>query len=162
MEAMLAGHNDIVELLLQQPDIDINMSNGNGVTLDGGLTALGCSILGNNPTGLAMLLRQRSCPAPEPCNKHCGRNHLQWHKHKFAPYLKFAVSRGSMGCLVELLGRPEVDAEAVSMALVCAVAEGKVDCARELARFPGVNLQAKDSQGRSLEKVARKEKAIHS
>ena len=107
MWALVMEHNSVVNVLLQQPSLDINRiaSNGN--------TAIHWSCSCGNMTGLRMLLGD--------------------------PRLT-SVNAGSKGGFTPLM---------------VAVLKDKAEFVRELMRVEGVDLEARDGEGRSPEDLAR-------
>ena len=85
MVVLLCGHNSVVELLLQQPSLDINISDSYGDT------ALHYGCLRDNGTGLRMLLGD---PRLTSVNRrsHAGNTPLM-----------VAVIKGSVECVRELV-----------------------------------------------------------
>ena len=73
----------------------------------------------------------------------------------FACYKTF----GEAGLVRLLLARPSsltcLDSRDSITAIMAAVFSGIMDCFRELARLPGVNLETRNEQGLGLEEVAR-------
>ena len=110
MVAALKGHEAVVELLLQQPGLEVNLFDEE--------------------------FRQT--------------------------VLHLASTEGHTGIVRRLLAHPSltchnaVDSDGVSP-LMEAVWNNRVKCVRELVAVEGVDLETRDSQGRSLEEVAREE-----
>ena len=106
MWAVSNKHNSIVEFLLQYPGVDVNCRDTDG------WTALHYSVYSDNLEGLRLLLA------------HPGMRSLNTRAGAGTP-LMWAVLRGSLSCVRELVG------------------------------VEGVDLDTRDGQGRSLEEVAR-------
>ena len=91
MVLLLCGHNSLVELLLQQPSLDMNLSDRHGDT------ALHYGVLRDNVTGLRMLLGD---PRMNSVNKR---------SHTGNTALMVAVIKGSVECVRELVRVEGVD-----------------------------------------------------
>ena len=91
MYAVRFKHNSLVQLLLQQPGIDVNHQD------IWGCTALYCSVIGDNPEGLRLLLA------------HPRMGSINTRTNNGDTPLMNAIRYGSLSCVRELLRVEGVD-----------------------------------------------------
>ena len=91
MYAVRNKHNSLVQLLLQQPGIDVNCRDR------WGQTALHYSVTGDNPEGLRLLLA------------HPGMGSINTRDNDGDTPLMAAIRRGRLSCVIELVRVSGVD-----------------------------------------------------
>ena len=92
MLALWNGHNNVVQLLLQHPQIDINKVD------EDRSSALHWAVYGDNHEGLTALLARHDDLTTINQSDHYGRNPIM-----------FAVANNSVNCFQLLLTNPQVD-----------------------------------------------------
>ena len=91
MVAARRGHNSVMALLMQQPELEVDLKDSQGQT------ALHYSCSGGNTVGLALLLA------------HPGLSSLNARDHKMETALMLAVKQGQLGCVELLVQVPGVE-----------------------------------------------------
>ena len=94
MRALLRSHNNVVQVLLQLPQIDVNKVD------EDGWTALHSAVMGHNHEGLAALLARGDELTPS-INQRIN-------EEGYSPIM-YAVWRHSVNCFHQLLTNPFVD-----------------------------------------------------
>lgn len=133
---------EIMNLILQQPGIDVNYDRKNPVA-----GALHAACYYGNPAAMTLLSSVR------------GLNvNIQDTEGKTAAH--YAVTKGHTDCLEVLAQIQGVDFNIKNndgeTVLLCAYSQGRKDLVKVLLAYPGVNVKTRDKEGMALIDLARK------